>query len=125
MQVHVSPLILSRAPGWLLAAMLAVGCTSHPAASTEKPSHSRKSDGVVVLNGASAQFVKVEAATPATKPHSRTLVARVAFDERRLATIPLFNSLNIPFLTVKWEAFLDSAKTWDRNHIFEKSNVLT
>ena len=30
--------------------------------------------------------------------------------ERRLA-IPMFNTLNIPFLTVKWNLFLDGAKT--------------
>jgi len=44
--------------------------------------------------------------------------------ERRLATIPLFNTLNIPFISVKWEAFFDAAKTWDRNHIFKTSKLL-
>jgi hypothetical protein len=44
--------------------------------------------------------------------------------ERRLATIPLFNTLNIPFISVKWEAFVDAAKTWDRTHIFKTSKLL-
>ena len=44
--------------------------------------------------------------------------------ERRLATIPLFNTVNIPFLTVKWQAFFDGAKTWDRNHVFQPSKLL-
>lgn len=44
--------------------------------------------------------------------------------ERRLATIPLFDTANIPFLTVKWQAFFDGAKTWDRNHVFQPSKLL-
>lgn len=51
------------------------------------PTHERRQDGAVILKGGSANFVRVEVAQPATQPHSRTLVARVAFDERRLATI--------------------------------------
>jgi len=43
--------------------------------------------------------------------------------ERRIATLPLFNTFNIPFLTVKWEVFLDGAKTWDRNHIFKQGEL--
>jgi tetratricopeptide (TPR) repeat protein len=44
--------------------------------------------------------------------------------ERRLATIPFFNTFNIPFLVVKWDLFFDGAKTWDRNHIFQPSKLL-
>ena len=44
--------------------------------------------------------------------------------ERRLATIPLFNALNIPFISVKWEVFFVAAKTWDRNHVFKPSKLL-
>ncbi len=43
---------------------------------------------------------------------------------RRVATIPFFNNLNIPFIAVKWSLFLDAAKTWDRNHIFQPSKLL-
>src|SRR5437773_12263031 len=43
--------------------------------------------------------------------------------ERRIATLPLFNTFNIPFLTVKWEAFLDAAKTFDRNRIFKQGKL--
>ena len=69
-------------------AMLTVlAACEHDKAPEVVPSHARRPDGAVVLKAASAQFVKVEVAQPATQPHSRTLVARVAFDERRLATI--------------------------------------
>jgi tetratricopeptide (TPR) repeat protein len=44
--------------------------------------------------------------------------------ERHMKTIPLFNNLNVPFLTVKWEVFFDAAKTWDRQHIFPTSKLL-
>ena len=44
--------------------------------------------------------------------------------ERHLATIPLFNILNLPFVTVKWNLFLDGAKTWDRNRVFQPSRLL-
>jgi tetratricopeptide repeat protein len=43
--------------------------------------------------------------------------------ERRIATLPLFNTFNLPFLTVKWEVFLDGAKTWDRNHILKQGKL--
>jgi len=43
--------------------------------------------------------------------------------DRRLATLPFFNTLNIPFLTVKWEVFFDGAKTFDRNRIFQQGKL--
>jgi hemolysin activation/secretion protein len=43
---------------------------------------------------------------------------------RRLATLPFFNNLNIPFLAVKWNLFVDTAKTWDRNNVFQTSKYL-
>jgi hypothetical protein len=43
--------------------------------------------------------------------------------ERRIVTLPLFNTLNIPFLTVKWEVFLDGAKTFDRKRIFKQGTL--
>jgi tetratricopeptide (TPR) repeat protein len=44
--------------------------------------------------------------------------------ERRLATVPFFNTLNIPFVNVKWQVFFDGAKTWDRNKVFLNSKLL-
>jgi hypothetical protein len=44
--------------------------------------------------------------------------------ERRLATLPFFNTVNIPYITVKWQVFLDTGKTWDRNHILLPSKYL-
>src|SRR5262245_3826022 len=43
--------------------------------------------------------------------------------ERRIATVPFFNTFNIPFVTVKWEVFLDGAKTWDRQHVFKEGKL--
>jgi tetratricopeptide (TPR) repeat protein len=43
---------------------------------------------------------------------------------RRLATVPFFNNLNIPFIAVKWNLFLDAGKTWDRNRVFQPSKLL-
>ncbi len=44
--------------------------------------------------------------------------------ERRIATLPFFNTVNIPFVTVKWEVFFDGARTWDRNRIFQQGKLL-
>jgi tetratricopeptide (TPR) repeat protein len=44
--------------------------------------------------------------------------------DRQLARIPLFNYLNLPFVVVKGLWFFDAAKTWDRTHIFNDSELL-
>jgi cobalt-zinc-cadmium efflux system membrane fusion protein len=49
--------------------------------------HEHKPDHSVVLRGPSASYVTVEPAGPASHLHSRTLVARVAFDERKVAAL--------------------------------------
>jgi membrane fusion protein, heavy metal efflux system len=49
--------------------------------------HEHKPDHSVVLRGPSASYVTVEPAGAATHLHSRTLVARVAFDDRRVAAL--------------------------------------
>ncbi|HEX4351956.1 MAG TPA: efflux RND transporter periplasmic adaptor subunit [Polyangiales bacterium] len=49
--------------------------------------HEHKADHSVVLRGPSAAYVTVEPAGPATHVHARTLVARVAFDERKVAAL--------------------------------------
>jgi hypothetical protein len=43
--------------------------------------------------------------------------------ERRITTIPLFNMFNIPFITIKWQVFVDSAKTFDRNRVFQQGKL--
>jgi hypothetical protein len=43
--------------------------------------------------------------------------------ERRITTLPFFNTFNIPFVLVKWEVFLDGAKTFDRNRIFKQGKL--
>ena len=76
--------VLPGLAGGLALCTVACGREKPPA---PPPSHERRSDGAVVLRNGAAAFVKVEVAQPATRPHARTLVARVAFDERRLATL--------------------------------------
>jgi tetratricopeptide (TPR) repeat protein len=44
--------------------------------------------------------------------------------DRKLATIPFFNTVNIPYFQVKWLVFFDGAKTWDRQHIFQEGKLL-
>ncbi len=44
--------------------------------------------------------------------------------EHRLVTIPLFNTLSIPFIEVKAMGFFDSAKTFDRQRIFRQGEWL-
>jgi len=43
--------------------------------------------------------------------------------ERRIAIIPLFNSLNLPYLDVKGQIFLDSGQTEDRANIFKEGKL--
>jgi hypothetical protein len=43
--------------------------------------------------------------------------------ERRITAIPLFNTLNVPFIVVKWELFTDVGKTFDRARIFEQNTI--
>ena len=43
--------------------------------------------------------------------------------ERRIAIIPLFNSLNLPYLDLKAYFFLDFGKTWDRENIFKEGQL--
>jgi Tfp pilus assembly protein PilF len=43
--------------------------------------------------------------------------------ERRIAILPLFNSLNLPYLDVKGQIFLDSGQTMDRANIFKEGKL--
>jgi hypothetical protein len=43
--------------------------------------------------------------------------------ERRLTALPLFNTFNLPYLIVKWELFVDAAKTFDRARLFEQGKL--
>ena len=75
-----------------------------------------------IVNGLRSRFQDVRYRS------STTLLARAKEEvealERRLATIPFFNTVDIPFLVVSWNVFLDGAKTWDRNHVFQPSKLL-
>jgi tetratricopeptide (TPR) repeat protein len=44
--------------------------------------------------------------------------------DRRIVTVPLFNTFNLPYIIIKGMGFVDAAKTWDRTHIFKDSNLL-
>jgi len=43
--------------------------------------------------------------------------------ERRIAILPLFNTLNLPYLDVKAQVFLDSGQTMDRTNIFKEGTL--
>jgi tetratricopeptide (TPR) repeat protein len=44
--------------------------------------------------------------------------------DRRIVTVPMFNSLGLPYVVVKGEIFVDAAKAWDRTRIFKNSRLL-
>lgn len=69
----------------LLAASLAA--CSGSSVSHDRPTHQRRPDGTIVLGGASREYVVVEAAKPPPPTTSRSLFARVTFDERHLAAV--------------------------------------
>jgi outer membrane protein assembly factor BamA len=43
--------------------------------------------------------------------------------ERRIAILPLFNSLNLPYVEMKAEFFLDIGRTWDREDNFKQGTL--
>jgi hypothetical protein len=44
--------------------------------------------------------------------------------DRRIRRLQLFNVLNVPFTDLKWQVFVDSAKTWDRAHVFNGGKLM-
>ena len=77
------PSILVLALGPLL--FTVTGCPA--ALPLHTPTHERGPDHSVTLRGPSAEYVTVEPAAPAAHMHARSLVARVAFDDRRVAAL--------------------------------------
>jgi len=73
--------------------LAAVGALLFATASCRKASppqaltHVRRPDQSIVLSGPSAVYVRAEPAAPARPESSRTLVARVSFDERHVAKL--------------------------------------
>ena len=64
--------------------LLLAGCPSRT--QPEPPStRERRADGSIVLAGASAAYVRSEPAGPANLEQSRSLVAKISFDERHVA----------------------------------------
>lgn len=51
------------------------------------PTHATDANGTVKLTGASASYIHVDPAAPAEHSAERSLVARVAFDDRKLASM--------------------------------------
>lgn len=64
--------------------VLAFGCRAREQPDPT-PTHSRRPDRAIVLSGKSAAFVRTETVGAAKLEHSRSLVARVSFDERHWA----------------------------------------
>lgn len=65
-------------------ALSTLGC--HKQSESEvAPTHVRRPDRAIILSGKSAAFVRTEPASAAKLEHSRSLAARVSFDERHWA----------------------------------------
>ena len=79
---------MSLQPSILVLAPLLGALSGCPAAiALHATTHERGPDHSVMLHGPSAEYVTVESAAPASHLHARTLVARVAFDDRRVAAL--------------------------------------
>lgn len=44
--------------------------------------------------------------------------------DRRIRRLPLLNLLNVPYADLKWQIFVDAARTFDRAHVFEEGKIL-
>jgi cobalt-zinc-cadmium efflux system membrane fusion protein len=71
-----------------LGLLLGAVCNCGNASKAEpEPTHAKAPDNSVALHGASASYIRVEAAAPAEQSSERALVARIAFDDRKLAAM--------------------------------------
>ncbi len=69
---------------FLLFALSACGNASK---AEPEPTHAKTPDNSVELHGASASYIRVEAAASAERNSERSLVARIAFDDRKVASM--------------------------------------
>ena len=84
MQSHLTTLHYSVS----LTALLVAVCSCGNAARAEPgPTHAKAADDSIELHGASASYIRVEPAAAAERNAERSLVARVAFDDRKLAAL--------------------------------------
>ncbi len=44
--------------------------------------------------------------------------------DRKIVTVPMFNTFNLPYIVIKGLGFFDIAQTWDRTRIFQPSKLL-
>ena len=44
--------------------------------------------------------------------------------EERIRRLPLFNALNIPYVDLKWQLFMDAGQTFDRARVFRQDRLL-
>jgi cobalt-zinc-cadmium efflux system membrane fusion protein len=69
-----------------IAVLFATAC-GNASSAEPPPTHAKIGDNSVELHGASASYVRVEAAAPAERNAERSLAARIAFDDRKLAAL--------------------------------------
>ena len=50
-------------------------------------------------------------------------LANTTFD-RRIRKLPALNTLNTPYMDLRWLVFVDTGRTFDRNNIFEEGKIL-
>jgi cobalt-zinc-cadmium efflux system membrane fusion protein len=79
---------MTNAPSRLLSTLFVVVCGCGNASNAEpQPTHAKAADNSVELRGASASYIRVEPAAPAQRNSERSLVARIAFDDRKFAAL--------------------------------------
>ena len=67
--------------------LIALGACGNASRAEVGPTHAKRPDNTVELRGASASYIRVEPAAPAERNSERSLVARIAFDDRKLAAL--------------------------------------
>lgn len=67
--------------------LLALSSCGNASKAEPEPTHAKTPDNSVELHGASASYIRVEAAAPAERNSERSLVARIAFDDRKVASM--------------------------------------
>ena len=84
MQSHITTLRWSIPVTALLLAVCSCGNASR---AEPGPTHAKAPDNSIELHGASASYIRVEPAAAAERNAERSLVARVAFDDRKVAAL--------------------------------------
>ncbi|MEO7034172.1 MAG: efflux RND transporter periplasmic adaptor subunit [Polyangiaceae bacterium] len=81
------PTLAASSRAAILSVLLAISGCGNAAKAEPGPSHAKTADNSVELHGASATYIRVEPAAPAERNAQRSLAARIAFDDRKVAAL--------------------------------------